>query len=270
MSFSQDNGYIPITFSEVMEAIRLQLNIQFSTTFTTESFVGTNWYKYFYTLVQRLLENETKTSEIFVKLQQYITTTNLAIQRPSVSLPGLIDSFASNGFVASVRKNTIFEAGKIAICVDTDELAVDFPATRLEICTLIKDFVAAGIVSEGGVSELITLSNGQQFEFNFYLPTKTEIVLRLTITASDNQVVTIPTDDVIRIAAFENINSRYRLGWDFEPQRYFTQVDAPWAATILLEWSDDDGGVWHDEVFEAEFYDLYTFDLEDIEVVVVP
>jgi len=270
MSFSQENGYIPVTFGTVMEAIRANVNTQFGTAFTTETFVGTNWYKYFYTLVQRLLENETKTAEIFVKLQQYIETTNDSIQRPSVSLPGIIDSFTDNGYVASVKRNLIGDAGTISICVDTDSGAPDYAATKLEICNLIKDFVVAGLVSLGTEEELITLTNGQQFSFKFFLPDYTPVLLRVTLTASDNQLVTLPTDLVIRSTVFNNTNARYRLGWDFEPQRYYTQVDAPWASTILLEWSDDAGATWHDEVFEAAFDDLFTFSLEDIAVVVTP
>lgn len=270
MSFSSENGYIPVTFSNVMEAIRLNINIQFGTTFTIETFVGTNWYKYFYTLVQRVLQSETKTAEIFEKLKQYISTTNQSIQRPSVSIPGLIDSFESYDYVASVKKNLIGDAGTISICVDTDEDADDYPDVKLEICNLIKHFVVAGMVSLGTETESIVLSNGQSFDFSFYLPDYTPVVLRLTLNVSDNQLVTLPTDEQIRGALNDNINARYRLGWDFEPQRYYTMVDVPWAATILLEWSDDDGANWHSTVFEAGFRDLFTFGLEDITVVVTP
>lgn len=268
MSFSQENGYVPTTFAVVMDAIRTELNVQFGTAFTPESFIGTNWYKYFYTLVQRLLENETKTSEIFLKLSQYISTTNQAIQRPSVSLPGLLDSFSSRGYVASVKKNLIGDAGTISICVDTDASDDTYPATKFAINSLIRDFVVAGLVYLGDQVTQLTLSNGQQFDFAFSLPIYQPILLRLTLTSSDNQVVTIPTDVQLRTALFNNINSRYRLGWDFEPQRYFTAADAPWAATILLEYSVSGGAAWVDSVFEATFRDLFTFSLEDIAVVV--
>lgn len=270
MSFSVENGYIPVTFNSVMDAIRLNLNSQFGTTFTTENFLGTNWYKYFYTLVQRLLENETKTSEIFLKLQQYIATTNQAIQRPSVSLPGLIDSFESYDYIASVKKNLIGDAGTISICVHTNSSAPGYPAVKLEICNLIKDFVGAGLVSLGTETESLVLSNGQAFDFKFYLPTYTPIILRLNINVSDNQLVTLPTDEQIRVALHDNIIARYRLGWDFEPQRYYTMVDVPWASTILLEWSSNAGANWYSTVFEAGFRDLFTFGLSDIAVVVTP
>jgi len=270
MSFSLENGYVPVTFAEVMDAIRVGINAQFGTTFTTETFVGTNWYKYFYTLVQRLLENETKTSEIFLKLSQYISSTNLKIQRPSVSPPGLVDSFSSRGYTASVKNNLIADAGTVSICVDTNSAAPTYPATKLAINGLIRDFVAAGIVSKGTEVSQITLSNGQQFDFKFYLPTYIPIKLRLTLAASDNQMVVIPTDVVTRATLFNNIQARYRLGWDFEPQRYFTAVDAPWAASILLEYSLNGGTTWASVVYEADFDKLFTFALADIAVVVVP
>lgn len=268
MSFAQDNGYTPVTFAEIMNFVREAINTQFGTTYTEGTFVGTNWYKYFYVLVQKVLENETKTAEIFLKLQEYFATTNLKIQRPSVSLPGIIDSFTANGWVASVKKNSVEDAGTVSICVDVDDGADDYAAKKLEICNFLKNFVAAGMVFTGSETESITLTNGQEFDFSYHLPDPTPVLLRLTLTSSDNQETVIPDDEEIRQTVFDNIAERYRLGWDFEPQRYFTQVDAPWAATILLEWSDDAGSTWSPDVFEAEFDDLYTFGLEDISVLV--
>ncbi len=270
MSFSRENGYVPTTFSVVMNAIRLELNAQFGTTYTAESFVGTNWYKYFYTLVQRLLENETKTSEIFLKLSQYISTTNAAIQRPSVSLPGLIDSFESRGYVASIKDNLIADAGTISICVDTDATAPTYAATKLAINSLIRDFVVAGMVYMGTETSLLTLTNGQNFTFKFYLPIYTPILLRLTLTVSDNILMPLPTDVQLRTLLSENVKAGYRLGWDFAPQRYFTLEDAPWASTILVEYSDDDGATWSSDVYEAGFRDLFTYTLADIIVLVNP
>lgn len=270
MSFAQDNGYTPVTFNDLMGAIREAINVQFGTSYTEGTFIGTNWYKYFYTLVQKVLENETKTAEIFLKLQEYINTTNQQIQRPSVSLPGLIDSFSSNGYIASVKKPTALEAGQISICVDVDSGAPDYADTKLEIGNLLKDFVAAGMVFTGTETEAITLSNGQEFDFSYHLPNTTPVLLRLTIYSSNNQEVVLPSDEDVRQTVYDNINERYRLGWDFEPQRYYTQVDAPWAASILLEWSDNAGSDWNDTVFTAAFDDLFTFDLEDIEVIIDP
>ncbi len=48
MSFAQDNGYTPVSFEALMDFVRLGINEQLGTTYTTDSFVGSNWYKYFY------------------------------------------------------------------------------------------------------------------------------------------------------------------------------------------------------------------------------
>ncbi len=270
MSYAQDFGYVPVTFDTIMGAIREAVNLQFSLTYTEGTFIGTNWYKYFYGIVQKVIENETKTAEIFVKLQEYIATTNERIQRPSVSLPGLIDSFTAQGFVASVKKNEEADAGTVSICVDTDDDLPTYAATKLVICNFLKDFVAAGMVFIGSESETILLSNGQSFDFAFSLPNRIATLIKITITSSDNQEQVIPDDEAIRIAALANIRARYRVGWDFEPQRYYTQIDAPWAATILLQWSVNAGSNYYSTVFQADFDDLYDFDLDDITVLVDP
>ena len=124
----------------------------------------------------------------------------------------------------------------------------------------------AGMVTLGPEFQNMALSNGQAFSFNWYLPTYKPAELKLTIVKSENHNSVIPTDEQMRNTLMANIVSRYRLGWDFEPQRYFTQVDAPWAASILLEYNI--GGDWESEVYTADFKDLFTFNLEDITVII--
>lgn len=270
MSFSSENGYVPVSIAEIMNFVRNEINTLFGTSYTEETFVGTNWYKYSYSIVQRMQENEIQTSEIFSKLQEYISLTNDRIQRPSVSYPGLLDSFKDNGYTASVKQLTSPAAGKMFICVDTDDAAPDYATTKLAICNLIKDFVAAGTVTQGTEVESIVLSNGQAFDFKFALPNRIPVILKLTITVSENNQLLVPDDETVRALLFSRLNSMYRLGLNFEPQRYFTLADAPYAATVLLEWSDDfDPGpaTYNSTVFDANFDDLYTFDLEDLAVI---
>lgn len=271
MTYAQDNGYTPVDIPTLMDALRVRINTEFNTTYTAETFVGSNWYKFGYQVMQQVQTNEIKTSEIFLKLQEYIAQTNAKIQRPSVSNPGIIDSFESHGYVASVKKMIEADAGKIHICVDVDETAPTYAATRLAICQLIKDYVVGGVVSMGTESETIVLSNGQGFDFKFYLPSRTPVLLRLKLWTSDNTLLSTPSDEVIREQLFENISNRYRLGWNFEPQRYFETIsDAPWAESVLLEYSSDDGANWYSVVLSAQFDDLLTYSLEDIEVLINP
>lgn len=267
MGFSLENGYIPATIEELMTVVMDEINVQFATTYTYETFVGTNFYKYFYSLVQRLQANEVKTSEIFLKLQDYFKTTNEMIARPVVTAPGLVAKFVSEGFIASVKPPIDADAGKIFVCVNLDDADPDFAADKLAAAELIRDSVVAGVVSQGDQVESLVLSNGQSFDFKFKLPNLIPVLLKLTIVTSENNQVVIDDPDEIKANLLSNINSKYSLGMNFEPQKYFSTADAPWAASVLLEYSVDAGANWETEIYEADYDDLFVYPLEDITLV---
>lgn len=102
MGYSAENGYVPVGIDEIMASIRENVNTQFGTTYTAETFVGTNMYKYFYALAQRVEANEIKTSEIFLKLQDYFDFTNETILSPKVTPPGFLEAMADAGYIVSV------------------------------------------------------------------------------------------------------------------------------------------------------------------------
>lgn len=270
MGFSVENGYVPASVDDLMALVMAGYNTQFGTTYTNETFLGTNAYKYYYALVQQLQENDVKTSEVFLKLQDYFKETNEMISRPVVTGPGVIEALNDADYTASVKPPIDADAGKIYICVDlnsdTDENP-DYATQVLEVAGIIRDSVVAGVITQGAIVTNLVLSNGQAFDFKFKLPTYTDIKLRLTINTSDNNNLVIDDPDTVKNNLVDNIDAKYSLGKDFEPQRYFTTADAPWASTVLLEWSDDNGSTWHDEVFEADFDDLFVYPLEDIELV---
>jgi hypothetical protein len=149
VSFSVENGYVPQTIDEMMNSIRVNINAQFGLNYTQETFVGTNFYKYFYALVQRLQENEIKTSEIFFRLQDYFRLTNERIARPRVTPNGIIEAFTNAGFVASVKPMIAEEAGEIHVCVDVDDTAPNYEEVTEQICTILKDSTALGCVTMG-------------------------------------------------------------------------------------------------------------------------
>lgn len=389
MGYANENGYTPTTIETMMSSVRENINTEFGTSYTAETFMGTNFYKYFYSLMQRSQENEIKTSEIFAKLQQYFRVTNERISRPVVTNPGLIEALETNGYIASVKKPIDADAGKVFVCVDVDdgghasgivtitsyanlisgtddtitvgatvftaqsgaatpgdatfqadgsnsltaesladqinahatagvlvkatavgavvtiraihggeagnsialeyddndtnvgatvsvatleggtEPEEDYEAIRLDICTIIKDSTVAGIVSQGTEEEAIVLSNGQSFDFKYNLPNRIPVLLRLTITVSENNQVVILTPEETKDILIANIAAEYRLGRNFEPQRYFSVDDAPWASNVLLEWSINDGGSYFSTVYDAEYDDLFEFDIGDVELVEV-
>lgn len=387
MSFSQENGYIPSTVADLMGLVRGGVNAQFGTTYDAETFEGTNFYKYFYALIQRLQENEVRTDEIVLKLQQYFEVTNEMITRPNTTNPGIIDYFTERDYVVSVKAPIDADAGKVYIAVDVDDgvhasgnitvtsyanlltttpdtvtvgatvftaqsgaatlgtatfraatsndltatsLAAQinahavagalvkataaaavvtikaihggtagnaialgytdngggnigatksgtfltggttnaaYAAARLAICTMIKDSIVAGVISQGTEVETITLSNSQSFDFKFNLPNRIPVILRLTLVTSANNQFQILTPQETAELLFTNIGARYRLGLSFEPQRYFSVIDAPWAASVLLEYSINAGGSWASTVYASNYDDLFTFALGDIEII---
>lgn len=267
MSFSEEQGYLPATISGLMSLVRAGVNEQFGTTYTDDTFLGTNFYKFFYALIQRLQENEVKTSEIVLKLQQYFEVTNEMITRPNTTNPGVVDYLTAAGYVASVKKPIDADAGKAYICVDLDDAADDYDDKKFEVCDLISKSIVAGVITQGTEEEFITLSNLQSFPFKFNLPTRIPVLLRLTLTLSDNNQSVILSDEEVAQKLFDNITARYRLGLSFEPQRYFSVLDAPWAASVLLEYSSDAGGTWDDVPYDADYDELFEFELEDITVV---
>lgn len=274
MGFSVTNGYTASSIATLMDYVRQGVNTQFGTTYTTENFVGSNFYKYFYALIQKLQENEVKTAEIFVKLQDYFNVTNERISRPVATAPGLIEKLLDEGYIASVKPPSNPDAGKVYVCVDIDDEA-EYPTEDYDsyedekdaINLILSQSVALGNPTQGTESTSIVLSNGQAFDFKYALPDRVEPLLRLTIVTSENNQFAIKSPTLIKQALMANIAAKYALGKNFEPQRYFSIIDAPWAATILLEYSLNAGADWSDDVFDAAYDDLFEIDLANISLV---
>lgn len=267
MGFSSSAGYSPLSVAQLMEIVRENVNTQFGLSYDESSFLGTNFYKFFYALVQRLQENEVKTAEIFLKLQEYFDITNEKILRPNTTAPGILDYFQARDYFVSVKPPETADAGKIFVCADVDDAAPDYADTKLEICQILKECVVGGVVTQGTEVEAITLSNSQSFDYKFNLPTKIPVLLKLTVTLSENNEFAVQSPEWQKQRLADNIAAKYRLGRNFEPQRYFSIVDAPWASQVKLEWSDDAGMNYFTTVYDAEYDEVFTFDLTDIEVI---
>lgn len=271
MGFTSENGYTPMTFNTAMLNIMNGINEQFAsvlvTPFTAETFVGTNFYKMFYALTQQINLNEVKTSEIFSVYKDYITLTNERISRPRVTAPGIIEGLEALGYLVSTKKPIDADAGKIFVAVDIADTDDGYAESKLEICTFIKDSTAIGTVSQGTEVEALVLSNGQSFDYKFNLADRIEPLLRLTITLSENNQFVIKTPDEIKAILLANIEAKYRIGKNFEPQRYFSILDAPWAESVLLEWSTDAGSNWFSTVVDMDYDEVYKIDLANVTLV---
>lgn len=269
MGFASESGYTPTSIESMMTTVMNAINTQFSITppYTDETFLGTGFYKAFYSLIQRVQANEIKSSEIFSFVQQYFKITNEQISRPATTAPGILSALFNAGFIASVKPPADADAGKAFVCVDTDPDADDYADKKLQICNLLSTSIVGGVVTQGDQVETLVLTNGQSFDFKFSLPTITPTHIRLTLTLSANNQVVIASDDDIKAKLLANIQASYRLGKNFEPDRYFGVIDAPWASTVLLEWSETDESSYSNDVFEADFDELLGIDLSRIHLV---
>ena len=257
MSYSNEQGYSPRTITAIITELIPNINTQFGTTYTYETFLGTNLYKYFYTIAQLIQKNEIKASETFLKLQDYFNDINASIARPVVTPNGIIDQLALAGYEASVKPMIDADAGKLYVCVNVSGSDPDYAAKKLEIATVIKNCNVAGVVSQGTETQSITLTNGQAFTFKYNLPNIITPKLKLTLVTSENNQEVVLTPDEIKAKLLENIAAKYSLGKNFEPQRYFTILDAPWCASVLLEYSLDGGSTWLTTVYDADYDDLF-------------
>lgn len=267
MGFSQENGYTPETIEQIMDWLMGQINELFSTNYTTATFAGTNWYKQSYAWAQRMQKNEVKTAEIFLKLQLYIKVISDKISRPVNTAPGIVEKMGDEGYLASVKPMILADRGLVSICVDVDNTAPTYPATKTALCKLISRITVGGTVTQGTESEDVVISNGQSFPFKFFLPNRIPVQLRLTITESENNQKVIQDDETIRDFLIAKIKSIYNLGRNFEPQTYYTVEDAPWSEAVLLEYTLDEGENWTSAVYDSNFDDLFTFDLDDVNVI---
>lgn len=269
MPYNNDNNYIPETFQDIMTRFMQGVNSFFGTSFTYESFVGTGFYKYFFVIAQNILTAENTFAEAYVKLQDYIRTTNERIAIPKTPRQGLIDTFAKAGYVISIEPQTQENAGTLGVCVDTDPESGEFADKKKQILTMLKDYTIAGLYYNGEHRGNVRLSNGQDFEFAFFTPNRQEMSLKLSITLSQNSNIVADNEEEVRQKVLANLASLYRLGNDFEPAKYFTiSRDGEYASAVELQWSLS--GAENDyskDILKANFKDLFLFDAARIEVV---
>jgi len=221
---------------------------------------------------QAATTDEATAASLALQINSHATASTVVRARAAgdlVFITALHGGTAGNSIVLTYTNNgggpgaTVSGSGTL----EDGEDNPDYAAEKTEICELISTITVAGCVTQGYESEAVVLSNGQSFDFKFNLPHKIECHLRLTITTSENNQVVIDDPDTIKLNLMNNIAARYRLGRNFEPQRYFSVIDAPWASQVLLEYSIDGGATYVDDVYDANYDDLFDIDLANVTLV---
>ncbi len=270
MPFTTENNYVPETFNDLMIRFMQGVNSQFGTNYTQESFVGTGWYKFFYPIAQNILTVENLFAQTYAKLQDYIRTTNETIAIPKTPREGLIKTFADRGFLISIEPQTLANAGVLGVCVEVDPTADDFADTKQTILDILRDYTVAGLAYHGAHTGTSRLSNGQDFSFAFDTPTRKATHLQLTVTLSQNTTIVADSEATVKEKLLANLAALYKLGNNFEPEKYFTiSRDAPYASKITLAYSfSGEEGTYETEVYQADYKELLQFAAERIEVVI--
>jgi len=228
---------------------------------------------------QAATSNSATATSLAAQINAHAVTSPLVIARAvgaKVLIKAKAGGVGGNSIALGYTDNdTNVGATKSGTALTGGEDNAEYATLKEEICTLISQITVAGAVTQGTESESIVLSNGQSFDFKYNLPNLLTVHLRLTITLSENNQVVVGNPDDIKQALINNINARYRLGKNFEPQRYFSVLDAPWAAMVLLEYSfnydpDAPGGeTWSSSIYDADYKDLFDIKLDNVILVEV-
>jgi len=124
----------------------------------------------------------------------------------------------------------------------------DYADLKQEIIDRMGSWLTAGLYYTGTEEGTKTALNGQNFTYKFSMPDPVNILVRITATVSANAKTPILNENQVRDIFDANFASLYRLGLDFEPEKYLEIArDLPFASDILLEYSEDDGGTWDDQ-----------------------
>ena len=268
MPYSNSQGYVPRTATEIMEALRLNMNDVLGTDYTTSEFSGTNFYKVIYPVMQEIMATENNLSIIFSKLVDFIDKTNESINAPAVVRDSIIRKINELGVDCSLKQLDPAEAGNIFLCCDLNPADDNYSYLIDRIGNIMLENISAGTVSNGSVSVNKRLENGQVETFKFELPTKTAILLKLTLQISRNNDQYIPTDSEAKEILLNNLNKYYKLGNDFEPEKYAEiNRDFPCCSEVILEYSLDNGTTWTDAVAQLSYDTKYITNAGDITIV---
>lgn len=272
MSFSVTNGYRPRSYETILADCVAVVNQEFGTSYTSQTFVGTNLWKYLYATIQGMMTIENNISELGVKLQDYIRTQNeeLIIHRSSVD--GFMQAMEDElGLISSLKPcESDADAGEIYLAVDIDSAGSDYAEKKQQIFNTMHKYLTAGLHYNGTETGTVTATNGQVFNYAYELPTKKAMKIKIQVRVSENNNLFVETTNKIKEKLLENFSNLYRLGFDFEPQQYLNiSRDLPFASEITTQYSTNSGSSWATEVLESDYKTKYTIDYADVEVEVV-
>ena len=272
MSYTITNGYSPRDYETILAECVEIVNQEFNTNYTTQSFVGTNLWKFLYTTIQGLMTVENNIAELGVKLQDYIRTQNEELIIPRSSPDGIMQIIKDElGLVSSIKPvDLAANAGLIYLAVDVDNQSEDYADRKQQIFNLLHENMGAGLFYQGTETGSVTASNGQSFNYAFELPDNIPLKVNIEIRVSDNTTLFIETPAKIKEKFMANFAELYKLGYDFEPQIFLCRDrDLPFASEIEISYSEDGGLNYTTDIRQCAYNEKITIDPADIEVEVL-
>jgi len=253
MAFDLTNGYQPRTFAELLDTLVENVNAEFGTSYDSTTIIGTDYYKMGYSMIQLIMQAESYTAEITARMTDYIRTANEKINLPKSTIDGFTagllapESEGGLGLNSTIKNITdSAEAGYLFLCVDVDDEADDYEDTKQEIINRMGAWLTSGLYYSGTETGTRTALNGQVFNYAYALPTPVDILVRITVTKSANAKTPILNGNQIRDIFDANFAEFYKIGLNFEPEKYLEIArDLPFASDILLEY--DEGAGWTDQ-----------------------
>ena len=267
MSYSVINGYAPRSYDDIMLTAVQAVNAEFGTNYTPQSFAGTNIWKVIYAVVQEIMTTENDISTLAEKMKQFISVQNEELYAPTSTIDGFTDLLKRElNLVGSIKPNEAADAGNLYLCVDVDNGLEDYPTIKQEILDLMHGHLVGGLVYHGTEAGTVTGTNGQSYSYAYSLPVQVGLKVKVTIDVSDNTLLKIPTTNEVKALFLKNFAERYRLGFDFEPQNYLCRDDVPFAGSILIEYSQDNGTNWATAVLNLAYNEKVALADADVEV----
>lgn len=272
MTYTVTNGYSPRDYETILEECVSIVNKEFGTSYTSQSFTGTNLWKFLYATIQGLMTVENNIAELGVKLQDYIRTQNESLIIPRSSYDGIMQIIKDElGLVSSIKViESADEAGQIFLAVDVNNASDDYEERKKSIFKILHENMGAGLFYNGTEKGQVTASNGQVFNYAFDLPSETPLKVKIQVKVSDNSTLFVQTPNEVKNKFIANFAKFYRLGFDFEPQIFLCRDrDLPFASEINISYSTDGGTEYKTAVLEAMFNEKFTISTNDVEVEVI-
>ena len=255
MSFDIENGYSPRTEEDILSDLVDSVNFNYKTSYTPETFVGTNLHKLYYPGMQLIMGVENGLGSIAAKVQDYISYINKTIAYPKSSPNGIMNEIKNKWNVdASVMPiNNVDDRGKCFIACDVDKSAAGYDELKQNIINTIGECVSAGCAFNGTETGIFVGNNGQNFQIAYEIPTEVNMTVKIVATVSRNSKDFIPIENVVSNLYQEKFKAAYRLGFDFEPDAYLCKDDLPWASNISVTYQVNGAGDFTGNVYKAAY-----------------